>query len=106
MIGGRRRCGQYKTGRARLRVPHGGFSLARRVGAALTRVANGILDRETRMKGRRALCLVGCGVVFLGAVYAFQRPFHQYPGVEYYNFELTPDWQEKGEGCFGRLMFL
>ena len=57
------------------------------------------------MKGRRALCLVGCGVVFLGAVYAFQRPFHQYPGVEYYNFELTPDWQEKGEWCFGRLMF-
>ena len=57
------------------------------------------------MKGRRALCLVGCGVAFLGAVYAFQRPFHQYPGVEYYNFELTPDWQQKGEWCFGRLMF-
>jgi hypothetical protein len=69
------------------------------------RFPNGILERETRMIGRRALCLVGCGVAFLGALYAFQRPFHQYPGVEYYNFELTPDWQEKGEWSFGRLMF-
>jgi hypothetical protein len=69
------------------------------------RFPNGILERETRMIGRRALCLVGCGVAFLGALYAFQRPFHQYPGVEYYNFELTPDWQQKGEWAFGRLMF-
>ena len=49
--------------------------------------------------------LLGCGFVFLGALYAFQRPFHQFPGVEYFNFELTPDWQTAGEWTFARLMF-
>uniref|UniRef100_Q023W4 DUF4159 domain-containing protein n=1 Tax=Solibacter usitatus (strain Ellin6076) TaxID=234267 RepID=Q023W4_SOLUE len=46
-----------------------------------------------------------CGVLCLGAVYAFQRPFRQFPGVEYFSFELTPDWQEKTEFAFARLMF-
>jgi hypothetical protein len=41
----------------------------------------------------------------LSALYAFQRPFRQYPGVEYYQFELTPDWQDKSEWAFARLMF-
>jgi hypothetical protein len=36
---------------------------------------------------------------------AWQQPFRQYPGVEYTNFELTPDWQEKTEFAFARLMF-
>ncbi|HUA19972.1 MAG TPA: DUF4159 domain-containing protein [Bryobacteraceae bacterium] len=49
--------------------------------------------------------LCTCGLVFLGIVYAFQRPFRQYHGVEYYNFELTPDWQVPGEWTFARLMF-
>ena len=57
------------------------------------------------MNGQRAACLLGCGLVFLGVLYAFQKPFHQLPGVEYFNFELTPDWQEKGEWTFARLMF-
>lgn len=55
--------------------------------------------------GRRTACLVGCGLAFLGALCAFQKPFRQYPGVEYYNFELTPDWQVPGEWAFARLMF-
>jgi hypothetical protein len=46
-----------------------------------------------------------CGLTFLGALYAFQRPFHQYPGVEYQNFEIPPDWQQDGEWAFARLMF-
>jgi hypothetical protein len=41
----------------------------------------------------------------MGALYAFQKPFRQFPGVEYFSFELTPDWQEKGEWAFARLMF-
>jgi hypothetical protein len=45
------------------------------------------------------------GLVLLGAVYAFQRPFHQFPGVEYRRFEVPPDWQEKGEWAFARLMY-
>jgi hypothetical protein len=44
-------------------------------------------------------------LVCLSALYAFQRPFRQYPGVEYYQFELTPDWQDKSEWAFARLMF-
>jgi hypothetical protein len=57
------------------------------------------------MNVRKASCWLGCGFVFIGALYAFQRPFRQYPGVEYFSFELTPDWQEKGEWAFARLMF-
>src|SRR6266436_6175092 len=54
---------------------------------------------------RSALRWAGCGVAFLGAIYAFQHPFRQFPGVEYFNFQLTPDWQEKTEFVFARLMF-
>jgi hypothetical protein len=57
------------------------------------------------MNVRKASCWLGCGFAFIGALYAFQRPFRQYPGVEYFTFELTPDWQEKGEWAFARLMF-
>ena len=39
------------------------------------------------------------------ALYAFQRPFRQYPGVEYDNFPLPSDWQEKAEWTFARLMY-
>ena len=46
-----------------------------------------------------------CGLGLLGALHAFQRPFHQYPGVEYFTFELTPDWQKESEWTFARLMF-
>ena len=41
----------------------------------------------------------------LGAVYAFQRPFRQFPGVEYETFELPPDYNEKTEWAFARLMY-
>jgi hypothetical protein len=47
----------------------------------------------------------GFAIVFLGGLYGFQRPFHQYPGVEYFNFEVPPDWQENAEWVFARLMF-
>jgi len=57
------------------------------------------------MKVRKASCWLGCAFLFIGALYAFQRPFKQYPGVEYFTFELTPDWQDKGEWAFARLMF-
>jgi hypothetical protein len=45
------------------------------------------------------------GLVFLGALCAFQRPFRQYRGVEYWDFELPPDYQEKAEWVFARLMY-
>src|SRR5579885_1288568 len=54
---------------------------------------------------RKALWPLGCGLVLISAMYAFQRPFRQYRGVEYRRFELPPDWQEKTEWAFARLMF-
>jgi hypothetical protein len=57
------------------------------------------------MSFRRACRQVVCGLTLIGALYAFQKPFRQYHGVEYFDFELTPDWQEKAEWAFGRLMF-
>jgi hypothetical protein len=52
-----------------------------------------------------ALRWCGCGVAFLGALYAFQRPFHQYPGVEYFHFDTPSDANELTEFAFARLMF-
>ena len=54
-----------------------------------------------RMPVRR----VAIWVVFCGALFAFQKPFRQYPGVEYDNFPLPKDWNEKTEFVFTRLMY-
>src|SRR5260370_41260514 len=58
-----------------------------------------------RMISRKAFSLLGCGIGLAGALFAFQRPFRQFPGVEYFEFETPPDWQEKTEWAFARLMF-
>jgi|SRR5579871_4276307 len=57
------------------------------------------------MTSRKTLWGLGCALCFLSAAYAFQRPFRQYHGVEYYNFELPNDWKESTEWAFARLMF-
>jgi hypothetical protein len=57
------------------------------------------------MEFRKASRWTACAVLCLGVAYAFQRPFRQFPGVEYFTFELTPDWQDKSEFTFARLMF-
>ncbi len=44
-------------------------------------------------------------LVCFSTLYAFQKPFRQYPGVEYSSFETPPDYQEKTEFAFARLMF-
>jgi hypothetical protein len=54
---------------------------------------------------KHALRRTGCAIACLTALYAFQRPFRQFPGMEYFTFQLTPDWQEKTEFVFARLMF-
>ncbi len=41
----------------------------------------------------------------LGALYAFQKPFREYPGLEYEKFPIPPDYQEKTEWVFARLMY-
>jgi hypothetical protein len=41
----------------------------------------------------------------MGAAIAQLRPFREYPGTEYENFPLPPDFQEKTEWVFARLMY-
>jgi len=53
----------------------------------------------------RTASIAGGALLVLTAVYAFQKPFRVYPGVEYTNFPLPPDYQEKTEWVFGRLMY-
>ena len=57
------------------------------------------------MSFRKALWSFGCGLGLLGALYASQRPFREFPGVEYFSFERPADWEEKTEFAFARLMF-
>ncbi|MBI3684556.1 MAG: DUF4159 domain-containing protein [Acidobacteria bacterium] len=53
----------------------------------------------------KVLCCSGCGLVVLTALYA-QRPFRVYRSLEPYDaIALPPDWQEKTEFVFGRLMY-
>ena len=53
----------------------------------------------------RILWLFGLGMVALTVLYAFQRPFREYPGVEYNDFPLPQDYREKTEWAFARLMY-
>jgi hypothetical protein len=57
------------------------------------------------MVSRKALWTLLGALLAAGAAYAFQRPFRQYPGVEYFRFEVPPDYQQPGEFAFARLMF-
>jgi len=50
------------------------------------------------------IILATSGILAAGAIYAIQ-PFREYPGVEYSNFPLPPDFQEKTEWVFARLMY-
>lgn len=46
------------------------------------------------------------GLVLAAALFAFQRPFRVYPSLEPYDdVRLPPDWQQKAEWVFGRLMY-
>ncbi len=54
---------------------------------------------------RKFLRRIICAMVCLGTLYAFQHPFHQYPGVEYDEMPLPVDWQDKTEWAFARLMY-
>jgi hypothetical protein len=59
------------------------------------------------MRPRNGLRWLACGVALAGALYAFQRPFREFGGMEYDigTIPMPPDWQEKTEWTFARLMF-
>ncbi len=49
---------------------------------------------------------VAGGVALATALYAFQHPFRVYPSMEPYDdIPVPPDWQEKTEWVFARLMY-
>jgi hypothetical protein len=53
---------------------------------------------------RSALVVLG-GFLAITALYAWQKPFREYPGVEYEHFPIPPDFGEKTEWAFARLMY-
>ena len=56
------------------------------------------------MVGRQAF-RAAAGALFCIGVVCAQIAFREYPGVEYNDFPLPPDYQEKTEFVFGRLMY-
>src|SRR2546425_4546423 len=80
----------YKTGRR-----DGGASLEPRV----------ILGSGGTMRLRNAAFAGLAGLSLFSAIYAFHQPFREYTGVEYENFPLPSDYQEKTEWVFARLMY-
>src|SRR5882757_5716524 len=59
------------------------------------------------LQARNAFWLTLSSLLCLGTLFAFQKPFRQYNGVEHYIGELPlpPDWKEPGEFVFARVMF-
>jgi hypothetical protein len=57
------------------------------------------------MSIRKTMFRVGLGLMALTALYAFQRPFREYPGIEYNDFPKPADYREKTEWAFARLMY-
>ena len=51
------------------------------------------------MRSQRVLCLAGCGFLLLTALYAFQKPFRQYPSMEAYDdIPLPPIGRKRPNG--------
>jgi hypothetical protein len=57
------------------------------------------------MAARRGLPIVLAAFLAAVAAWAFQKPFREYPGQEYNDFPLPPDYREKTEFVFARLMY-
>jgi hypothetical protein len=57
------------------------------------------------MHRRLASAMLAGLIGFGGAVWAFQKPFREYPAQEYNDFPLPGDYQDKAEFVFARLMY-
>jgi len=53
---------------------------------------------------RKVVSAVTCAAAIC-SLYAFQRPFREYPAWEYNNFPLPPDYMVPGEWVFARMMY-
>ena len=54
---------------------------------------------------RTALAVGFVGLIGLWTALPAQKPFREYPAIEYENFPLPPDWQEKTEWVRARLRY-
>ncbi|HYM12679.1 MAG TPA: DUF4159 domain-containing protein, partial [Bryobacterales bacterium] len=52
----------------------------------------------------RRIAVIVVGLSLIGALFG-QLPFREYPGVEYYEFPLPPDYMQPAEWVFARLMY-
>src|SRR5258708_30031313 len=58
------------------------------------------------MSLRKSFSAAGTALVLLTSLYAFQKKFRVYPSMEPYDdVAMAPDWQEKTEWIFARLMY-
>jgi hypothetical protein len=58
------------------------------------------------MTWRLVFGVAGCGLALIGVLYGFQKPFRQYTSFERYdNIPMPPDWQDKTEWVYARLMY-
>jgi len=57
------------------------------------------------MRTRTVFVAIAASLSLLSCIYAFQRPFREYPGREYSNFPIPPDYMDKAEWVFARLMY-
>jgi hypothetical protein len=53
----------------------------------------------------KGFLVAAASTLLLGVVLAFQQPFREYPGVEYEQFPLPPDYRQPSEWAFARLMY-
>jgi hypothetical protein len=64
--------------------------------------------QASQMGVRKVSWLLIGGLACLGGLSAFQnfkKPWREYPAFEYNNFPIPPDYQEKSEWVFARLMY-
>ena len=57
------------------------------------------------MRIRTALAVVICGVIPLIGVLRAQKPFKEWPAIEYVDFPLPPDYQKEAEWVRARLRY-
>jgi hypothetical protein len=59
------------------------------------------------LQARKAIWVTFSSLLCLGSLFAFQKPFREYNGVEHYIGEvpLPEDWKQPGEFVFARMMF-
>jgi hypothetical protein len=62
-------------------------------------------DKRKERPYRRGLAALLVGVCVVGVALAGPKRFREYPGVEYYDYELPTDFREPAEWVFARLMY-